>query len=168
MEKSHYAKAKTHTVKIQYTMSFDGLIIHKMTHSSGRRHDFKIFKMTHPTLPSGLPCENEENSKKKFHRDHLRHYGDTAYIAMDKVIPELDYATPFKRMPGKDLTLGQLTYNRNHSRIRIHVENAIRRVEVFRIIKERYRNKLKKYDRINDIACGVVNQTVLMKRDGII
>jgi hypothetical protein len=25
-------------------------------------------------------------------------------------------------------------------------------------MKERYRNKLKKYDRINDIVCGVVNQ----------
>ncbi len=48
------------------------------------------------------------------------------------------------------------------------MENGIRRVKVLRIMKERYRNRLKKYDRINDIACGVVNQTILLKRDGII
>ena len=58
MEESHYsAKAKTHTVKVQYTVSFDGLIVHKTAHSPGRQHDFKIFKMKHPTFPSGLPCE---------------------------------------------------------------------------------------------------------------
>ena len=71
-------------------------------------------------------------------------------------------------MPGKDLTPEQRAYNRSHCIVRIHEENAIRRVKVFRIMKERYRNKLKKYDRINDVVCGVVNQTVLMKRDGII
>ena len=168
MEQSHYsAKAKTHTVKVQYTMSFDGLIVHKTTHSPGRRHDFKVYKMKHPTFPGGLPCGNEKNSEK-FRRDHLRHYGDTAYIAMDKAVPGLDYATPFKRMPGKDLTPEQRAYNKAHSRVRIRVENGIRRVKIFRIMKERYRNKLKKYDRINDIACGVVNQAILMKRDGIL
>ena len=28
------------------------------------------------------------------------------------------------------------------------------------------RNRLGRYDRINDIVCGVVNQTILMKRAG--
>ena len=71
-------------------------------------------------------------------------------------------------MDSKDLTPGQWTFNRTHYMVRIRVENGIRRVKVFRIMKEKYRNKLKKYDRISDIACGVVNQTVLLKRDGII
>ena len=59
---SHYAKANTHTVKVQYTTSFDGLIVHKTTHSPGRRHDFKVYKMKHPTFPDSLSCGNEENS----------------------------------------------------------------------------------------------------------
>ena len=29
-----------------------------------------------------------------------------------------------------------------------------------------FRNRLGRYDRINDIVCGVVNQTILMKRAG--
>ena len=101
MEESHYsAKAKTHTVKIQYTMSFDGLIVHKTAHSPGRKHDFNVYKMKYSTFPDSLPYGNEEN-QGKFRRDHLRHYGDTAYVAMGKVILGLDYTTPFKRMPGK-------------------------------------------------------------------
>lgn len=80
MEESHYsAKAKTHTVKVQYTTSFDGLIVHKTMYSPGRRHHSKIFKMKHPMFPDGLPYGNEENSGK-FRRDHLRHYGDTAWL----------------------------------------------------------------------------------------
>jgi hypothetical protein len=29
--------------------------------------------------------------------------------------------------------------------------------KIFWIMKEKYRNRLKKYDRISDIICGVVN-----------
>ena len=35
-------------------------------------------------------------------------------------------------------------------------------------MKERYRNWLKKYDVINDITCGLVNQAILLKRDGLL
>ena len=76
---------------------------------------------------------------------------------MGKAVPGLDYTTPFKRKPGKDLPPGQRAYNRAHSRVCIRVESGICRVKVFRIMKEMYRNRLKKYDRINDIACEVVN-----------
>ena len=166
MEESHYsAKAKTHTVKVQYTPSFGGLVVHKTAHSPGRRHDFKVYKMKHPTFPDNLPCGNAENAGR-FDRNCLRHYGDTAYIAMRKVVPGLDSTTPIKRKPGKDLTPNQREYNRAHSRIRIRVENAIRRIKTFRIMNDRYRNRLGRYDRINDIVCGVVNQTILMKRAG--
>ena len=168
MEESHYsakAKTKTHTVKVQYTISFGGLVVHKTAHSPGRRHDFKVYKMKHPTFPDNLPCGNAENAGR-FDRNCLRHYGDTAYIAMRRVVPGLDSTTPIKRKPGKDLTPNQREYNRAHSRIRMRVENAIRRIKTFRIMKDRYRNRLGRYDRINDIVCGVVNQTILMKRAG--
>lgn len=74
---------------------------------------------------------------------------------MDKAVPGLDYTTPFKRRSDKDLTLEQRAYNRARCMVRIRMENGIRKVKIFRIMK--YRNKLKKYDHINDIVCGVVN-----------
>ncbi|MBI1658983.1 MAG: hypothetical protein IS632_09485, partial [Thaumarchaeota archaeon] len=168
MEKSHYsAKAKTYTVKVQYTTSFDGLIVHKTSHSPGRRHDYMVYKMKHPTFPGGLPYENSGDTGRTA-RDHLRHYADTAYIAMGNAVPGLDYVTPIRRRPRKDRTPAERAYNRAHSRVRIRVENAIRRVKIFRIMKERYRNRLKKYDVINDIVCGLVNQAILLKRSGLL
>ena len=51
--------------------------------------------------------------------------------------------------------------------LRIRVENAIRRIKIFRIAKEKYRNDRRKYDHIiHDVVCGVVNQTTLRKRAG--
>ena len=168
MEKPHYsAKAKTHTVKVQYTTSFDGLIVHKTSHSPGRRHDYMVYKMKQPTFPGGLPYKNS-GGVGRIARDHLRHHTDTAYIAMGNAVPGLDYVTPIRRRPGKDKTPAERAYNRAHSRVRIRVENAIRRVKIFRIMKERYRNRLKKYDVINDIVCGLVNQAVLLKRDELL
>lgn len=53
-------------------------------------------------------------------------------------------------------------------RIRIRVENAIRRIKIFRLAEERYRNMRSKYDPIMDIVCGAVNQTILLKRAGFL
>ena len=137
----------------QYAISFDGPIVHKTACSPGRKHDFNIYKTKHPTFPDGLRCGGEE-SQEKFRRDHLRHYGDTAYVAMGKAVPGLDYTTPFKRMPGRDPTPGQRAYNRAHCMVRIRVENGIRRVKVFRIMKERYRNRLEWYDHTTTSPAG--------------
>ena len=151
MEESHYAKAKTHIVKVQYTTRFDGLIVHKTAHSPGRWHDFKIYKIKHPTFPDGLSCGDETNSEK-FRRDRLRHYVDAAYIAMSKAVPELDYVMPFKRRPGRDLTPEQRKYNKA-TLGSAYAWSGIRKMKIFRIMKK-YGNKLKKYDHINDIVYG--------------
>lgn len=164
MEESHYAKAKTHTVKVQYTISFDGLTVHKTTHSPGRRHDFKICRMRRPTFPDGLWCGNEANPGR-FRHDHLRHYTDRTYIAMGKAIPRLDYATPLKRRQDKDLALEQWAHSRVHSRVRIRVENGIRS-EILPIIKVREQAGVVRPYR--NIVCMAVNQAILMKRDGIL
>ena len=37
-------------------------------------------------------------------------------------------------------------------------------VKIFQIMKK-YRNRLKKHDGMNDIICGPVNRTILLKRN---
>ncbi len=45
--KSHYSgRKKKHTVKTQYMVNSDGMILHKTGHERGRIHDYKIFKKT--------------------------------------------------------------------------------------------------------------------------
>ena len=123
-----------------------------------------IYKMKHPTFPGSL--QHKDGKSQKHDRDCPLRYGDTAYGVMGTVVPGLHYTTPFRRQPGKDMTPEQRAFNREHSRVRIRVENGIRRTKIFRIMKEQYGNRLRKYDRINDIVCGVVNQAILMKRAG--
>ena len=54
-------------------------------------------------------------------------------------------------------------YNITHSRIRVYVENAIRRARTYRIMGDRYRNPLRKYDLANSIVCGLVNERTLAR-----
>ena len=105
--KAHFPdKAKMHTVKVQYATSFDGLIIHKTAHFPGRDHDFKVYKMKHPTFPTGLPSRDGDAGNKSG-RDHLRHYGDTAYRGMANVVEGIDVRIHVVRKPGEDLTPDQ-------------------------------------------------------------
>ena len=67
-----------------------------------------------------------------------------------------------RRKPGKMLSDVEKALGRIHSKIRVYVKRAIRRVKAWRIMGDRYRNLLKKYDRINDIMCGLVNQRPLL------
>ena len=68
---------------------------------------------------------------------------------------------PIRRKPGKKLSDVEKTFNRLHSKIRVYVEHAIRRVKTWWIMGGVYRNPLKKYDRINGVVCGLVNQRLL-------
>ena len=78
MEKSHYSgKAGRHTAKVQYTVNTNGLIIHNTRHSPGRVHDVRVYRMKHPTFPSGLPSRDESDGKKG--RIKVRVYTDRGY-----------------------------------------------------------------------------------------
>ena len=50
--KSYYSgKKKKHTIKTQYMVNNEGLILHKTGHKSGRKHDYDIYKHNHPITP---------------------------------------------------------------------------------------------------------------------
>ena len=106
---------------------------------------------------------SQDGAAGKVGRAGLRHYLDRGYQGAQEADPEADLELPIRKKPGKDLTCVEKEYNRTHSKIRVYVENAIRRVKTYRIMGDRYRNPLKKYDRANSIVCGLVNQRVLLK-----
>src|SRR6476661_4313640 len=55
--KSYYSgRRKKHTVKTQYMVNSEGLILHKTGHDRGRIHDYEIFKNKPPLIP--LQVEN--------------------------------------------------------------------------------------------------------------
>ena len=50
--KMYYSgKKKRHTIKNQLMVNNPGLIIHKLNHKKGKRHDYDIHKKNHPVTP---------------------------------------------------------------------------------------------------------------------
>lgn len=115
-----------------------GEIFHKPPHSPGRPHDYSVFKTKHPALIS------------------LQTIADLGYKGMEKDFPQMNPVLPHKRK-GKELTPAQIEFNKNHSRTRIVIKHAIAKIRKFRIMGEKFRNRLLRYDRISDIVCGLVN-----------
>jgi len=144
--RSHYSgKMRRHAVKVQLTVNSKGLIIHKTPHARGRRHDYDIFKASHPRLPPGVNLNL-----------------DLGYDGVQNDYPELNTTIPFKRRRGKgDLTAEQKSFNRKLAKTRVVVEHTICRTKKFRIMGEEFRNRLRWYDRATDIVSGLVNLRIM-------
>ena len=115
--------------------------------------------MKHPTLPSGLPSRDGSDGRKG--KTRVRAYMGRGYPGAQKMYEEVEVLAPIRRKPGKKLSGVEKTFNGLHSKIRVYVEHAIHRVKIWRIMSGVYRNPLKKYDRINGVVCGLVNQRLL-------
>ena len=148
--RTHYSgKRKRHTVKTQITVNKDGLILHRTPHARGSRHDYALFKWRHPRLP-----------------DDVRLGLDLGYDGIQNDYPGFNALVPFKRRsPGRgkrgvkaeELSFEQKAFNRWLSGERVVVEHTISRLKKFRIMAHRFRNRLKHYDIMTDISCGLVN-----------
>ena len=163
-QKKYYSgKAKRHTMKTQYTTTYDGQIVHKSTPVEGSKHDFAPFQQDNAAFPADLP-HDADAPQGVGGRTRTIDIGDGAYTGMQKQYPDRDVRVAVKRKPGRELTPEEKAYNRALSRIRILVEHAIRRIKIFRVMGDRYRNPRRKYDLINDIVCGLVNMLRLWER----
>ena len=152
--RTHYSgKKKRHTVKTQITVNADGLILHKTPHARGSRHDYGLFKWRHPRLPDGVSLGV-----------------DLGYDGVQNDYPGFNVLVPYKRRgPGRgkrgvkavELTSEQKAFNKKLSGERVVVEHTISRVKKFRIMAHEFRNRLKHYDTMTDIVCGLVNLRII-------
>jgi hypothetical protein len=148
--KTHYSgKRKKHTVKTQLTVNKQGLIVHKTAHVSGSMHDYKLYKHSHPHLPSNVRLDL-----------------DLGYLGIKDDFPKLNCALPFKKKnPGRgkigvkaeELPSEQKAFNKALASERVIVEHTNSRVKKFRIFGDEFRNRLRRYDVVTDIVCGLVN-----------
>jgi hypothetical protein len=148
--KTHYSgKRKKHTVKTQLTVNKDGFIVHKTAHAVGSTHDYALYKHSHPHLP-----------------DNVRLDLDLGYLGIKADYPKLNCMLPFKKKnPGRgkhgvkaqELSAEQKAFNKALAKERVVVEHTNSRVKKFRIFGDEFRNRLKLYDTMTDIVCGLVN-----------
>lgn len=102
--------------------------------TQGSQHDFALFKASRCSLAK-----------------HIRCLADTGYLGIHHL--HENSQIPAKRSKLHPLTEEQKAGNRKLSHERVLVENIIRRLKIFRILSERYRNRRKRYAlRFNLIA----------------
>lgn len=104
--------------------------------SNGKTHDFKLFK------------NSNIHTKKKI-------LADTGYLGITK--SNLNSEIPHKKLKGKRLTKEQKEENRKLSSQRILVENVIASVKRFRILREKYRNRRKRFGLRFNLIAGIHN-----------
>lgn len=149
--KSYYSgKKKKHTVKTQYMVNSDGLILHKTGHERGRKHDYAIFKEKHPETPP-----------------QVENLFDLGYKGVQNDFPSIRSVLPIKKKRKRKISRKERRYNGKLSRKRVVVEHAISRIKKFGIMGNRFRNRLKHYDHASDIVSGLVNFRT-MQRSGMI
>ncbi len=134
-QRRHYSgKKKRHTQKAQLIVNQKTLQIIATAFGSGSTHDFQLFKESR----SGMSA-------------HICSLADTGYLGINKL--HENSHIPDKKSKLHPLTKEQKIYNHKLSGERIFVENVIRRLKIFRILSERYRNRRKHFGlRFNLIA----------------
>lgn len=137
-QKKYYSgKKKTHTMKTEIVIKDNGQILSVSRMFPGKRHDFRIRKESKP-----LPVYSNK-------------YVDSGYQGLQKIASRV--TLPFRRSKKHPLTMEKKIHNKNLAIFRIKVENKIRELKIFRILKEVYRNFHKKHNMRFNIIAGIVN-----------
>jgi hypothetical protein len=110
----------------------------------GSCHDFKLLK----------------NSKTNLHPDTEGLY-DKGYQGQQKRHKKTKL--PHKKSKKKPLTKEQKSENKIQAKARVIVENVIRRLKIFRILKHDYRNRRKRYGLRFNLIAAIYNMGLDMK-----
>jgi hypothetical protein len=133
-EKYYSGKECKHTFKSQIIILPDASdIVDIIAGEPGPKSDITLFR------------ENRDNfdPKQKFK-------GDLGYKGEDLI------DTPIKRPRNGKLTTDQKKENTEFASKRVFVEHRIRSIKIFRVVRERFRLKPKKYEQVILTICGLV------------
>lgn len=86
---------------------------------------------------------------------------DKGYQGMTKLHPSS--CTPTKKPRKGDLPDGERQHNRLLARIRVIVEHSIRRLKIFRILAERYRNRRKRFGLRLNLIAAIINDELMLR-----
>lgn len=134
-QRAYYSgKKKRHTLKAQVVVNQASGQIICTAFELGRVHDFRLFKLHRiPMLPQQL-C-----------------LADKGYQGLAKLHPSS--CTPTKKSRQTKLDKFERQHNRLLARLRVVAEHVNRRLKIFRILAERYRNRRRRFGlRFNLIA----------------
>jgi len=82
---------------------------------------------------------------------------DSGYRGMQKIHANCKFPLRHKEDKAKMEDIERHKYNKAISSIRMKIEHVIGRIKRFKIVAERYRNKLKRFALRFNLICGIVN-----------
>lgn len=143
-QESYSGKQKKHTTKNQIIIDENTGKIINVFNSKGNVHDFQMLKNSNI-----IPILNEKKISGKF---------DSGYQGVQK---QLNSASiPYKKSKNRELTEEEKEYNRLLSSKRIKIEHTNRKIKIFRIMKETYRNHMNRYEEKLQIICCLHNLNI--------
>ena len=104
----------------------------------GRRHDFNLFK----------------NSKVRV-KESVKMLADSGYQGLKKLHGQSEL--PKKNTKKNPLAKEDKKKNHQISSTRVLVENVIRKVKIFKIMSEKYRNRRKRFTLRLNLICALIN-----------
>jgi hypothetical protein len=107
-------------------------------HGKGKEHDFRLFKTSKVRLKASIEC-----------------LGDKGYQGIQKL--HRLRRTPKKKPKGGKLTTADKKSNRELAIIRVIGEHVHRKLKIFRILSERYRNRRKRFSLKFNLIAGLYN-----------
>jgi hypothetical protein len=137
-------KQGEHTLKTQIVVRQKSGQVICLGHGKGRIHDFRLFKT------SGV----------KF-GELLKVIADKGYQGITKIHQLSE--TPIKKPKGKKLAQEQKKYNRELNRLRIVVEHVNRRLKIFNILSNQYRNRHRRFGLRSNLIAGIYNYELALK-----
>lgn len=137
-QKVYYSgKKKCHTLKTEIQINKKGKIISISKPHPGSVHDIKIRKEERPINPNS------------------RVLADSAYQGLAAIHPKT--FIPYKKSKNKKLGIIKRYYNKLLSRKRVKIEHKIGSIKKYRILQDRYRNKIDSYHYKTKIIAEITN-----------
>jgi hypothetical protein len=116
----------------------DMKIQHAYLETEGRKSDFRIFKESKVRMEAQISLK-----------------ADLGYLGITRI--HANAIVPVRKPRNGELNEDQLANNKEIRKKRIRIEHVNRLCKCFRIVKETYRNSLRKIERVWKIVCGLVN-----------
>ncbi len=139
-------KQRRHTLKSQLIIDLATLEIRCVVNGWGRKHDYKLFV----------------HSKVRFHPE-TESLEDSGYQGISRL--HHNSRLPKKKPRGGKLTKKEKQLNRALARRRVAIEHTNRRLKVFRILSQRYRNRRKRFGLRCHLIAGIYNYELRLMRE---
>jgi hypothetical protein len=130
-------KPRQHTLKVQVVVDYlqeESSVLPL----NRRKHDFRLFK------DSQLPTQVEQ-----------LWLADRGY--QERLKLHTHRCTPVKKSRHRKRSQPDRQYNRQLAQVRIAVEHVNRKLKIFRILSERYRNRRKRFGLRFNLIAGLIN-----------